>query len=64
MNKQERSERLYDITQLAKAIFIELAKDCNFAELFPMQKESIINSSFAAAEAFFEHQEAYALQNK
>ena len=60
MDKLTKKERLYDVTQLAKAIFIENASRCSFQCLPQEQIDQMIENSFKGAEEFIKHQEQYA----
>lgn len=55
-------QRLSDITQLAKSIFIENARHVDFTIM--VDHQTLIAESFEAAEAFLEEQEKYAIQSQ
>lgn len=57
ITKLTKQERLYDVTQLAKAIFVESAQSICFITLSSEQKEILINNAFIAAETFLNYQE-------
>jgi hypothetical protein len=58
MNRLEKQERLFAITQLAKAIFIEKAKQISFTQ--DVDVSLMVAECFIAAEQFLDGQEAYA----
>lgn len=58
--KLTKQERLYDETQLAKAIFIEQAKKLDFTYYELDVVDKMIKASFLVASLFLDQQEVHA----
>lgn len=63
MNKAEKQERLFDITQLAKAIFVKRAASLNFYTDRELNIPTIVDECFKDAEMAFDGQERYVKNN-